>query len=187
MMRRETITTTIAIRQPRHIVVAMDTNGWKATRVSVGVVGLLMGLMMDKRDIREGIAREVYAFHPYVTAKRGLSGIRKLDWDEVEDRERFYATADEILSYLHKQGVVRKVERELPLVCELEPDVDAYFGQEVCCEILPKYIQDAGSVSNKCYRDIIGLAYDLAYTIGKIQRDFNAKAGYVATASLIDK
>ncbi len=90
-----------------------------------------------------------------------------------------------ILEFLHSQGVVIKVDRELPVVCELEPDVDACFGQEVCCEILPKYIKDAGSVSNECYREIIGLAYALADTIAKTQRDFNGKAGYVAVESLI--
>ena len=97
-------------------------------------------------------------------------------------------TLTEASDYKKKTELVCiKVDRELPVVCELEPDVDACFGQEVCCEILPKYIQGTGSVSSGCYREVIGLAYKLADTIAKTQRDFNAKAGIVAVAPLIEE
>ena len=121
--------------------------------------------MSKHEDIREGIWRVLRN-----------SGLHIAEADDV---------LDAIWNTLHSQGVVIKVDRELPVVCELESDVDAYFGQEVCCEILPKYIKGAGSVSSECYREIIGLAYELADNIAKKQRDFNARAGYVAVEALI--
>lgn len=51
------------------------------------------------------------------------------------------------------------------LLRELSPDVDAIFGQIVCCEILPKY----GITDNECYTEIIGLAYQLADDIAQAQ------------------
>lgn len=51
------------------------------------------------KEIREGIAQLLF------------------DWLDcrVEDAADNYAVSDKILSYLHSQGVVIKVDRELPL------------------------------------------------------------------------
>ncbi len=141
--------------------------------------------MTSREEIREGIAEWLWENRAGETTVQDCV----YTWAELPGyrKDDFRASADKLLTYEHSQGVVIKVDRELPVVCELEPDVDACFGQEVCCEILPKYIKDAGSVSSECYREIIGLAYALADTIAKTQRDFNAEAGHVAVEPLIEE
>lgn len=120
---------------------------------------------MSSENLREWLAKCQMAL--YCKSK----GWEVDDWNDLPDsvHQKYYDEADQILSRLKSQ-----IE-QIPTLRELQPDVDAAFGQEVCCNILPKYIPDAGRVSNECYKQIIGLAYDLADTIAQLQKEADIK------------
>lgn len=77
---------------------------------------------MDKQEeLREGVARI------------GLGGIEPLK--NARPNENGYNTADDILSYLHSQGVVIRVDRKLP-VCALKYSCDWFEGYEACKDVM---------------------------------------------------
>lgn len=78
-------------------------------------------------------------------------------------KEDYLNAADQILSLIQPP--------ELKVLSELEPNVDAEFGQIVCCDILPKY----GITDSNCYTEIIDLAYKLADKIAQAQVDYNKR------------
>ncbi len=63
-----------------------------------------------------------------------------------------------ITTFLIHNDEILAISPPMEALTELEPDVDAQFGQAVCCDILPRY----GVTDPKCYQEIIGLAYALA-------------------------
>ncbi len=82
---------------------------------------------MVKEEIREGIAERIHLewcdWSLSISEKETLSPERLERWkqhwvefaelpEDVKEQDRVWA--DELIKYLHSQGVVRKVERELP-------------------------------------------------------------------------
>ena len=69
--------------------------------------------MATREEIREGIAKILHVIHEVDLSKRGLP---TLDITEDLKIDSFHPSANAIMQYLHSQGVVFKVERELPFV-----------------------------------------------------------------------
>ena len=64
-----------------------------------------------QEEIREGIARLVHYWH--------IGGSERWEDNDEENwqgpkRQEYYEAADALIPYLHSQGVVLKVDRELP-------------------------------------------------------------------------
>jgi len=78
------------------------------------------------------------------------SEIRKGIFYVLQDVRLGELTEYEATLKLQELGAVIKVEGELHPLNELGSDVDANFGQEVCCNILPKYIPNASEVAGEC-------------------------------------
>ena len=74
--------------------------------------------MNKQEEIREGIAKRVCCLNPQEcgTCKKCPD-----EWEDVAEQ------VDEILSYLHSQGVVIKVNRELPETLTIEVLDDTGF------------------------------------------------------------
>jgi len=69
-------------------------------------------------EIREGIAERIIA-----------NSLWKLKDLSPENREHYLGKADDVMSYLHSQGVVIKVDRELPDPWEMPLDsAEAGYG-----------------------------------------------------------
>ena len=105
--------------------------------------------MTKQEEIREGIARI------------GLGGINPLK--NALPNEYGYKIADDILSYLHSQGVVIKVKRELPYTIP----------------VLPKFLK-RGIITDD---DLL----EYARVTEVLNRMEYIKAGYVAVEPLIEE
>lgn len=69
--------------------------------------------MTKQEEIREGIARECLKSLKLVM---GFGMYNFGHWESLTEKEKqsYFYMADQILSYLHSQGIVIKTDRELP-------------------------------------------------------------------------
>ncbi len=118
----------VTVISARYLLMNAHTGGLRRKRymtnkddsLSQFVIGTVTS-SSKQEEIREGVARMFWAIQLNET---GLM-IAPADWDKVspEGREFLITKADEILAYLHSQGVAIKVERELPdLIAPTEED-----------------------------------------------------------------
>ncbi len=121
------------------------------------VVKEILATMTKQEEIREGIAK-------------GLAHCDIIEWEELtnENKQHYLSEADRIRNYLHSQGVVIKVDRELPNVSKSE-------FEEWCGSHL---VKDCGETTTMCE--------DYCRELARIDKA-GYPAGFVAVKPLILK
>ncbi len=119
---------------------------------------------MDKRDIIEGLARKIHINERIWVKIYKTEDSHSCKWEELSEyhRELYLAGADILISYLHRQGVVIKVDRELPKNPIKITDLLGLTTEEATIRQL----------ESDCFHEVI--------------QDTMLKAGYVAVKPLVE-
>lgn len=90
--------------------------------------------MSKQKKIREGIARNSYLWASMMAGKESIESFNNLSEGE---RKPYYVLAHQLSIYLNREGVVIKVDRELP--CN---DCDAKDVPDRCCDMWCKKLKE---------------------------------------------